>query len=94
MGRLWKTFARDLIPNVQDPVIDAIEEEENGNEKECCRVALRRWHEANGSKATNREVMRCLTNMGYASINWHIMKELGLVSLENMPESEKSCYAV
>ena len=85
----WKTFAGDLRPPLSQPVIEAIEVEENGNRKQCCRKALRRWYENNGSKATNREIMRCLTNMGYANVNWHIMRELGLVSGENMPESER-----
>lgn len=89
MGCLWKTLARDLNPKVPDPVIEAIEEEENGDAKECCRVALRKWYEVNTSRATNREIMRCLTNMGYANVNWHIMRELHLVSLEDMPDSER-----
>lgn len=85
----WKTFAGDLRPPLSQPVIEAIEEEENGSGKECCRKALRKWYENNGSEATNRQIMRCLTNMGYANVNWHIMKDLGLVSIENMPESER-----
>lgn len=85
----WKTFANDLRPPLSQPVIDAIEEEENGNKKECCRKAMRRWYENNGSEATNRQIMRCLTNMGYANVNWHIMKDLDLVSVEDMPESER-----
>lgn len=85
----WKTFASDLRPPLSQPVIEAIEEEENGNRKQCCRKALRRWYENNGSKATNRQIMRCLTNMGFANVNWRIMRELDLVSNENMPESER-----
>ena len=88
-GSLWKALARDLNPKVPEPLIDAIQEEEQGRGKECCRVALLKWYQANTTQATNREVMRCLTNMGYAKVNWHIMKELGLVSMENMPESER-----
>ena len=88
-GSLWKTLARDLNPKVPEPVIDAIQVEEQGRGKECCRVALLKWYRANTNQATIREVMRCLTNMGYAKVNWHIMNELGLVSLENMPESER-----
>ena len=89
-GSSWKTLVRDLSPKVPDPVIDAIEEEEQGRRKECCRVALKRWYQANTAQATIREVMRCLTNMGHANVNWHIMRELELVSLENMPEPERS----
>ena len=85
----WKTFAGDLRPPLSQPVIEAIEVEENGNRKQCCRKALRRWYENNGSEATNRQIMRCLTNMGFANVNWHIMRELGLVSRENMHQSER-----
>ena len=88
-GCLWKTLARDLKPNVPDSVIAAIDEEEKGIEKECCRVALASWYNLHTSKATTRELMRCLTNMGSAKVNWHIMRELDLVSLEKMPESER-----
>ena len=88
-GSLWKTLARDLNPKVPYPLIDAIQDEEQGRGKECCRVVLLRWYQAHTNQTTNREVMRCLTNMGYAKVNWHIMKELGLVSLKNMPESER-----
>lgn len=87
-GSLWKKLARDL--RVTDPVIDAIEEEEKGDSQECCSQALRKWRESNGACATNREVMICLTNMGYGNVNWHIMRELDLVSRENMPQAERS----
>ena len=84
----WKPFASYL--GLPQSVIKNIAEEEkrNGNLFQC-RKALSEWYEKNGSKATNREIMRCLTNMGYANVNWHIMRELGLVSIENMPESER-----
>ena len=84
----WKTFASYL--GLPQSVIEIIAEEEqrNGNLFQC-RKALQEWYEKNGSKATNREIMRCLTNMGYANVNWQIMRELGLVSIENMPESER-----
>ena len=85
----WKNFASELKPTLNYGVIEAIEREENGNGKQCCRKALRRWYEYNGSEATNRQIMRCLTNMGYANVNWRIMRELGLVSNEKMPESER-----
>ena len=85
----WKNFASELKPPLNYGVIEAIEKEENGDGKQCCRKALRRWYENNGSEATNRQIMRCITNMGYANVNWHIMRELGLVSIENMPESER-----
>ena len=84
----WKIFASYI--GLPQPVIENIAEEEkrNGNLFQC-RKALSEWYEKNGSKATNREIMRCLTNMGYAHVNWHIMRELGLVSIDNIPESER-----
>ena len=85
----WKNFASELKPTLNYKVIEAIEKEENGNGKQCCRKSLRRWYENNASEATNRQIMRCLTNMGYANVNWRIMKELGLVSIANMPLSER-----
>ena len=84
----WKTFASYL--GLPQRVIENIAEEEKRNGNLCqCRKALQEWHEKNGSQATNREIMRCLTNMGYANVNWHIMRELGLVSDDNIPESER-----
>ena len=88
-GSLWKTLARYLNPRVPEPLIDAIEYEEQGRGKECCHAVLLKWFQASANHATNKEVMRCLTNMGYANVNWHIMRELGLVSFKNMPESER-----
>lgn len=85
-GSLWKKLARDL--NIRDPVIDAIEEEEADGQERCI-ASLRRWYENNGSSATSRELMLRLTNMGYGNVNWHIMRELGLVSRENMPPSDR-----
>ena len=85
MGCLWKKLASKL--KVQWAIMENIEEEERGDGEECCRKALKRWRESNGSRATVRELMRCLTDMGYGIINWHIMKELNLVARENIPRS-------
>lgn len=88
VGRLWKTLATRL--KVKDAILDAIEYEERDNGQECCRKALRKWRESKGSAATTREIMICLTNMGYGNVNWHIMRELNLVARQNMPQSERS----
>ncbi|XP_068736783.1 uncharacterized protein [Montipora capricornis] len=84
-GFAWKTLARDLKPPIPECAIDEILEAERGSPKECCRIALRTWYQGFTSQATSQELMRCLTNMGFASLNWHIMKELGLVSFKDMP---------
>ena len=86
-GTSWKTLAGDLLPKIKDCVIDAIEVEKGGCSKECCRAVLKIWYQRHTSSATNKELMRCLTNMGLAKVNWQIMRELGLVELENIPES-------
>lgn len=82
VGCLWKKLARDL--KIPDSIIEATEKEEKGDKEECCRAVLR-WRKSNGSDATTREIMIWLTNMGYGSVNWHIMRELDLVARENMP---------
>ncbi|XP_068705853.1 uncharacterized protein [Montipora capricornis] len=87
-GTSWITLARDLEPKI--PESDIVELQENEvSPKECCRFALRKWYQRFTSQATSQELMRCLTNMGFANFNWHIMKELGLVSYEDIPESER-----
>ena len=65
--------------------MDSIEEERQDCE-DCCRMALKKWSEVNGSRATIRALMWCLTDMGYSSINWHIMKELNLLTVEKMQQ--------
>ncbi|XP_068705849.1 uncharacterized protein [Montipora capricornis] len=84
-GFAWKTLARDLKPQIPEYAIGEILEAEGQSPKECCRIVLRTWYQRFTSKATSQELMRCLTNMGFANLNWHIMKELGLVSFEDMP---------
>ena len=88
-GTSWKTLAGDLQPKIKGCVIDAIEVEKGGCSKECCRAVLNTWYQRHTSGATNKELMRCLTNMGLAKVNWQIMRKLGLVKLENIPESER-----
>ena len=85
----WRTLAGDLRPKIKDGVIDAIEEDEGRCPKECCRAVLQKWYQKYTSGATSKELMRCLTNMGLANVNWQIMKELGLVKPENIPLSER-----
>ena len=85
MGCLWKKLASKL--KVAWAIMENIQEEERGDGEECCRMALKRWCETSGSRATVRELMRCLTDMGYGNVNWHIMKELNLVTRENIPQS-------
>ena len=85
----WRTLAGDLQPKIGDGVIDAIEEEKKQCSKECCRAVLKTWYQRHTSSATNKELMRCLTNMSLANVNWQIMRKLGLVKLENIPESER-----
>lgn len=85
MGSLWKKLASKL--KVAWAIMENIQEEERGDGEECCRKSLKSWRETNGSRATVRELMRCLTYMGYGTINWHIMKALNLVVRENMPQS-------
>ena len=89
LGTNWKTLARDLQPEIKDGVIDAIEEEERRCPKECCRAMLREWYQRHTRRARSKELMRCLTNMGLANVNWQIMRELGLVKLKNIPLSER-----
>ncbi|XP_068705826.1 uncharacterized protein [Montipora foliosa] len=84
-GFAWKTLARRLKPPIPECAIDEVLEAEGGSPKECCRIALRRWYQRFTAQATSQELMRCLTNMGFASLNWHIMKELDLVSFKDMP---------
>ena len=87
-GTYWKTLARDLQPEIpESDIFDAQNNE--GSPKECCRVVLKRWFEKHSSSATNKELMRCLTNMGLANVNWQIMRKLGLVELKNIPLSER-----
>ena len=88
-GTSWRTLAGDLQPKIKDCVIDAIEEDKRRCPKECCRAVLKTWYQRHTSNATSKELMRCLTNMGLANVNWQIMRELGLVKLENIPLSER-----
>ncbi|XP_068705851.1 uncharacterized protein [Montipora foliosa] len=87
-GTSWITLARDLEPKIPESDIDELQENEV-SPKECCRIALRKWYQRFTFQATSQELMRCLTNMGFANLNWHIMKELGLVLYEDIPESER-----
>ena len=87
-GTFWKTLARDLKPKIPDHVIVNLEKEEE-TAKERCRMALQKWKQTHTSSATNKELLRCLTNMGLARVNWHIMKQLGLVESKDIPESER-----
>ena len=89
LGTYWKTLARDLQPEIKDGVIDAIEKEERRCPKEYCRAVLREWYQRHTRGARSKELMRCLTNMGLANVNWQIMRELGLVKLKNIPLSER-----
>jgi len=77
VGRLWRKLASKL--KVKEAVMDSIEEERADCEDRC-RVTLKRWH------GTVRELMWCLTDMGYSIINWHIMKELNLLTVEKMQQ--------
>ena len=88
-GSDWKTLARDLEPTIPESDIPDAQKDEEGSAKECCRVVLQKWYQRHTSSATSKELMRCLTNMGLANVNWQIMKELGLVNLENIPLSER-----
>jgi len=81
VGSFWKKLARRL--KVEEDVIDSIEKQRRDCE-DCCRMALKKWREVNDSEATIRALMCCLTEMGYSSINWHIMKELNLLTVEKM----------
>jgi len=80
VGRLWRKLAIKL--KVREDSIKT----KRGDYEDCCRMALKSWHESNGSRATVRELMWCLTDMGYSIINWHIMKELNLLTLEKMQQ--------
>ena len=88
-GISWRTLAGDLWPKIKADEIKAIEEDRERCPKECCRAVLQKWSQKYTRSATSKELMRCLTNMGLANVNWQIMKELGLVNLENIPLSER-----
>ena len=88
-GTSWRTLAGDLRPKIKDSVIEAVEEDKGRCPNECCRAVLQIWYKRHTSSATSKELMRCLTNMGSANVNWQIMRELGLVELENIPLSER-----
>ena len=83
----WKTLAGHL--QIQGCVIGAIEKEKGRGSKECCRAVLKTWYQQYTSNATSKELMRCLTDMGLAKVNWQIMRALKLVKPENIPESER-----
>ena len=83
VGRLWRKLASKL--KVKEVVMDSIEKEREDCE-DCCRMALKTWCEINGSQATVRELMSCLTEMGFSNINWHIMKELNLLTVEKIQQ--------
>ena len=85
VGRSWRTLASKL--KVKEHIMDSIEEERRDCEN-CCRTALKKWSESSGSQATVRELMWCLTDMGYSIINWHIMKELNLLKVAKVEESK------
>ena len=86
-GISWRTLARNLQPKIEDGEINAIEVDRGRCPKERCRAVLRKWSQKYTRSATSKELMRCLTNMGLANVNWQIMKELGLVQPENIPLS-------
>ena len=86
-GTSWKTLAGHL--QIQGCVIGAIERQKGRCSKECCRAVLKTWYQEYKSSATSKELMRCLTNMGLAKVNWQIMRELGLVKSKNITESER-----
>ncbi|XP_067047123.1 uncharacterized protein [Acropora muricata] len=88
-GAYWKNLARGLQPKIPESDIFDAQKDGEGAAKECCRVVLQKWYQRHQSSATSKELMRCLTNMGLANANWQIMKELGLVNLENIPLSER-----
>ena len=88
-GAYWKALARGLQPKIPESDIFDAQKDGEGSAKECCRVVLQKWYQRHPSSATSKELMRCLTNMGLANANWQIMKELGLVNLENIPLSER-----
>ena len=83
VGHSWRTLASKL--KVKEDVMDSIEDERRDC-KDCCRMALKTWRDSNGSRATVRELMWCLTDMGASIINWHIMKELDLLTVEKMQQ--------
>ena len=83
VGRSWRKLASKL--KVKEAVMDNIEDERRDYE-DCCRMALKKWSESSGSQATVRELMWCLTDMGYSIINWHIMKELNLLKEEKLQQ--------
>ena len=88
-GISWRTLAGDLQPKIQNDEINTIEEDRERCPKECCRAVLQKWSQKYTISATYKELMRCLTNMGLANVNWIIMRELELVKLENIPLSER-----
>ena len=85
----WITLARILWPEITDDEINAIEVDRERCPKECCRAVLLKWSQKHTISATSKELMRCLTNMGLANVNWQIMRVLGLVKLKNIPLSER-----
>ena len=85
-GSLWKKLASKL--KFKRCVIANIQEDEE-DEQERCRAALEIWRQNKGSSATSKELMLCLTNMGYGNVNWHIMIELNLVTRDNIPPEER-----
>ncbi|XP_015775019.1 PREDICTED: uncharacterized protein LOC107353211 [Acropora digitifera] len=88
-GTSWRILAGDLWPKIKDDEINAIEVDRGRCPKECCRAVLQKWSQKYTISATYKELMRCLTNMGLANVNWIIMRELELVKLENIPLSER-----
>ena len=83
VGRSWRKLASKL--KVKEAVMDNIEDE-RGDCEGCCRMALKTWSESSGSRATVRELMWCLTDMGYGITNWHVMKELNLLTKEKLQQ--------
>ena len=83
VGRSWRKLASKL--KVKEAVMDNIEDE-RGDYEDRCRMALETWSESSGSRATVRELMWCLTDMGYGIINWHVMKELNLLTKEKVKQ--------
>ena len=83
VGRSWRKLASKL--KVKEAFMDNIEDE-RGDYEECCRMALKKWSESSGSRATVRELMWCLTATGHSIINWHIMKELDLLTEEKLQQ--------
>ena len=83
VGRSWRKLGSKL--KLKEAVMDNIEDE-RGDYEDRCRMALKTWSESSGSRATVRELMWCLTDMGYGITNWHVMQELNLLAKENLQE--------